>query len=124
MVDTLRTYCPGFDATVYISTRIEDGIYQDYEATMIWPFKQMERRQFNGIYLGLEFQFRHLKVVDYEMDESEAVTVGEAATVLLANYPLSVSDSVTVGESVTVKLLSITASEAVSVGESVGVSIS
>jgi hypothetical protein len=64
MVNTLRsTYCPGYSANVYINTRKNDGSYAKYSAIMIWPQDQMEKRNFNGRYLGLQFEFRQLEAV-------------------------------------------------------------
>lgn len=61
MVTQLRTICPGYSANVYITTRKLDGNFATYTAVMLWPGKQMEKRNFNGRYLGLEFEFRQLE---------------------------------------------------------------
>lgn len=61
MVDALRTICPGYSANVYLTTRILDGTFDTFTGIMIWPSRQMDSRNFNGRYLGLEFEFRQLE---------------------------------------------------------------
>ena len=63
MVDQLRTLCTGYSSDVYITTRKLDGTFATYSAVMVWPSRQLDRRNFNGRYLGLEFQFRQLEAV-------------------------------------------------------------
>lgn len=63
MVNILRTICPGYSANVYLRTRNNTGAFADYSGIMLWPTQdQMDRREFNGRYLGLEFQFRRLEL--------------------------------------------------------------
>lgn len=61
MIDQLRTICTGYSASVYIKTRKLDGTFAYYTAIMVWPSRQMDSRNFNGRYLGLEFEFRQLE---------------------------------------------------------------
>ena len=63
MVNQLRAICPGRSANVYLATRKPDGTFATYSAIMVWPVEQMDRRNFNGRYLGLEFTFRNLEAV-------------------------------------------------------------
>lgn len=63
MVNALRVICPGESAAVYITTRKNDGTYGTFSAVMLWPHGQMEKRQFLGRYLGLDFMFRKLVAV-------------------------------------------------------------
>jgi len=64
MVNTLRTICPGYSATVYATTRKTDGTFVTYQAVMVWPAQdQMDKRQMGGKYVGLEFTFRRAQVV-------------------------------------------------------------
>jgi hypothetical protein len=63
MVDQLRALCPGFSADVYIRTRRNDGIYEDYAAIMVWPLNESDSRNPGRRYLGLAFEFRRLSVV-------------------------------------------------------------
>jgi hypothetical protein len=39
---TLKTYCTGLSASVFIKTKKNDGTYQVYTATMLWPEKEPE----------------------------------------------------------------------------------
>lgn len=71
MVNTLRGICPGFSASVFITTRNNTGTFETYSGTMIWPAAdQMQRRQFRGKYTGLEFEFRNLQQI-YVLDFQE-----------------------------------------------------
>ncbi len=86
MVDALRAICPGYSATVYIRTRRLDGTFMDYSGVMVWPARQMDNRNFNGRYLGLEFQIRQLEEVysaDFALeDNSQYIAVLRAAGVI------------------------------------------
>lgn len=64
MIDQLRLFCPGASATVYLTTRKNDGTFDTYRAIMIWPTQtQLDARAAGGRYLGLEFTFRRLEAV-------------------------------------------------------------
>lgn len=63
MVNALRAICPGYSAEVYLTTRTGDNTFADFAGVMIWPEQQMDKRNFGGKYLGLEFQFRRLEPV-------------------------------------------------------------
>lgn len=68
MINALRVICPGYSANVYIRTRRNDGSFEDYSAIMLWPARdQMDKRNFGGRYIGLEFQFRQLEVVTSQL---------------------------------------------------------
>jgi hypothetical protein len=68
MLAQLRTFCPGYSADVFITTRLLDDTFASYSAVMIWPSpEQMEARtgggSKTGFYQGLEFTFRRLVAV-------------------------------------------------------------
>lgn len=68
MLAQLRTYCPGYSANVFITTRILDDTFDSFSAVMVWPSQeQLEKRagaaQNAGFYNGLEFTFRSLVAV-------------------------------------------------------------
>ncbi len=64
MVNTLRTICPGYSASVYLTTRKPDGTFATYQAVMVWPAQeQMDKRQMGGKYVGLQFIFRQAQAV-------------------------------------------------------------
>lgn len=56
----LKTYCPDSSAAVFISTRLEDGTYDDFSATMRWPLE--ETLGLGGV-LNLSVEFTDLVVV-------------------------------------------------------------
>ena len=73
MVNALRAICPGYSSDVYLTTRKPDGTFGNYAGVMVWPQQQMDKRNFNGRYLGLEFQFRQL--VEYAPEELTVANV-------------------------------------------------
>ena len=54
----LKAYCTGLSAFVNINTRKNDGSYQEYTATMIWPANEPE--YVNGKLLNIDIEFRAL----------------------------------------------------------------
>jgi hypothetical protein len=56
--DKLRVYCSGLSAVVYINTRKNDGTYQVYKTTMIWPPEEPE--YIGGKLLDITVEFRAL----------------------------------------------------------------
>jgi hypothetical protein len=51
-------YCSGLSAVVYINTRKNDGTYQVYKTTMIWPPEEPE--YIGGKLLDITVEFRAL----------------------------------------------------------------
>jgi len=103
MVNTLRAYTPNFAAQVYLSTRTNEGTFQDYVGVMVWPQKQDDARQFGGVFANLEIVFRSLQKIGPQVDASQAVTVTDTPNVATVYTP-SVSDTVTAGEAVSALL--------------------
>jgi hypothetical protein len=69
MIATLRTFCPGQSASVYLKTRNQADAFVTFSGIMVWPTpQQMDKRQVGGKYLGLEFTFRQLQEVTVQLD--------------------------------------------------------
>jgi hypothetical protein len=54
----LRTYCPARSATIFVSTKDEEGTYASYRTEMIWP-ERPERSQ--NTYLDFTITFNVLE---------------------------------------------------------------
>lgn len=68
MVNTLRQFCLGTSADIWIRTRVppdeltSTDQFRIFRGIMIWPTQEyLSRRQMGGKYLGLEFTFRRLE---------------------------------------------------------------
>lgn len=58
--ETLKTYCAGSSAVVYIRSRADDNEFYEYEATLVWPANE-ERAGGRVLDFTLEFRLMVLQ---------------------------------------------------------------
>lgn len=59
--DQLKTFCSGASATVFISTKLNDNSFDDFQAIMVWP--EREARWYGGYFQNLVIEFQQLEAL-------------------------------------------------------------